>query len=556
MKTNLFIKALLVASSLLTSDWVLGQPTQPTAGEKWFASKDKNQDGRLSKLEAGDLPAFDQFDSNSNGFITLAEASRFARRQKRQRNESASPGKDTDQQIFPHDPRTIGAKQKLRESIARIDGRQKRPPNIVVILSDDLGYADLGLYGSKSIPTPNIDALGQNGVRFSNAYVTAASCSPSRAGLLSGRYQQRFGFEFNTAGAAITHRLHRGLDPAALTIAEVFQSAGYATGMFGKWHLGTQNHLHPQSRGFDEFYGFLAGAHSFLPAKTQEPIHTTIMRGHKPLTEKEYLTDAIARETVQFIQAKKDQPFFAYVPFNAVHTPIEATKKYQDRFPNETNKKQRDYNAMTSAMDDAVGSIVKAIDDSGLTENTVIVFLNDNGGPIYTGVQSNSPLKLGKLFLFEGGIRVPMVIKWPGVATANSVIEGTTSALDIFPTLCGAAGIELPDSIELDGTDLAPFIKGNSKKSPHEQLFWSNGPNIAVRKGDWKLVKSHENVWLFNLANDVGEKTNLATSHPRIIQELEKDYEQWRAKMSNPAWPSKSQRRKIKVDGMIYELNI
>jgi arylsulfatase A-like enzyme len=259
----------------------------------------------------------------------------------------------------------------------------------VLILADDLGYADTSIYGSKSIPTPHIDALAQRGVRLTNAYVTAASCSPSRAGLMTGRYQQRFGFEFNTSGGAITHRLHRGLDPKAITLADVLQKAGYATGIFGKWHLGTRSQFRPQVRGFDEFYGFLAGAHSFFPAKGAEPIYSTVMRGHQPLIEPEYLTDAIARETVKFIDAHHDHPFFAYVPFNAVHTPIEATKKYQDRFADEPDVKRRDYYAMTSALDDAVGSIAATIDRHKLTNDTLVIFLNDNGGPIYTGVQSN-----------------------------------------------------------------------------------------------------------------------------------------------------------------------
>ena len=373
---------------------------------------------------------------------------------------------------------------------------------------------------------------------------------------MSGQYQQRFGFEFNTAGGAITHRLHRGLDPSVVTMADVLKQAGYVTGMFGKWHLGTQPQFHPQARGFDEFYGFLAGAHSFFPAKNPQPFHSTVMRDTSPLIEPEYLTDAIARETVAFIDANHTKPFFAYVPFNAVHTPIEATKKYQDRFPNESNQTKRDYYAMTSALDDAVGSIVAAIDKHRLTDNTLVIFVNDNGGPIYTGVQSNGPLKLGKLFLFEGGIRVPMIIKLPGTFEPNSVYDQPASTLDLFPTICGTAGINIPPKINLDGIDLSPFIKGQVSGSPHDTLFWSNGPNIAVRHGDWKLIKSYDNTWLFNLANDIGESNNLVKSKPEIVEQLETLYHEWRSQMSEPAWPSKPNRRKAEVDGMLYELNI
>jgi len=339
-------------------------------------------------------------------------------------------------------------------------------------------------------------------------------------------------------------------------LADVLKKAGYVTGMFGKWHLGSRPHFHPQSRGFDEFYGFLAGAHSFFPAQGEEPVYSTIMRGHDPLIEPEYLTDAIAREAVRFIHAHRDHPFFAYVPFNAVHTPIQATKKYQDRFPDESDVRRRDYYAMTSALDDAVGAIVGAITEHELTDDTLVIFLNDNGGPMYTGVQSNGPLRLGKLFLFEGGVRVPMIVRWPGVVTPKTVFEGTTSSLDVFPTACSAAGIDLPDAVELDGVNLLPFLSGKAYGAPHETLFWSNGPNVAIRKGHWKLVKSYDNVWLFDLSQDLGEENNLAKDNPEIVEQLEKDLQQWKSQMAKPAWPSKPQRRKVPIDGMTYELNI
>jgi len=458
--------------------------------------------------------------------------------------------------VFPSDPNAESARRKRLASIENVTKRSPRPPNIVLILADDLGYADTGVFGSTTIPTPHIDALARTGTRFTSAYVTAASCSPSRAGLLTGRYQQRFGFEFNTSGAAVTHRLQRGLDPAAITLADVLQKAGYKTGMFGKWHLGTHKHLHPLARGFDEFYGFLGGAHSFFPAKDTEPEYSTIMREHSPLIEPEYLTDAIAREAVRFIAGHRDTPFFAYVPFNAVHTPIEATKKYQDRFPNTKDPTRRDYQAMTSALDDAVGSIVAAIEKHGLTDNTLLIFLNDNGGPLYTKVQSNGELRLGKLFLFEGGIRVPMIVKWPGVAEPKAVFDRPVSSLDVFPTVCAAAGISLPDTVKTDGVDLAPFLTNKREGTPHELLCWSNGPNIAIRKGDWKLVKSHSSTWLFNLSKDLGESTNLAGKHPDKVKELEREHAKWKSQMKPPAWPSKPTRRKVPVDGLTYELNI
>jgi arylsulfatase A-like enzyme len=280
------------------------------------------------------------------------------------------------------------------------------------------------------------------------------------------------------------------------------------------------------------------------------------MRDHDPLIEPEYLTDAIARETARFVDNHHDQPFFAYVPFNAVHTPIEATQKYQDRFPDEPDRKRRKYYAMTSALDDAVGTIVSALDRHNLSNDTLVIFLNDNGGPTYTGVQSNGPLRLGKLFLFEGGVRVPMIVRWPAVLPANSVYEEVTSSLDVFSTVCAAAGIELPETIPQDGINLIPFLTGETPGTPHETLYWSNGPNIAIRSGDWKLVQSHAHVWLFDLSEDLSEQNNLADSLPEQVDELQQAHRQWRSEMLPPAWPSKPQRRKIPVDNVTYELNI
>ncbi|MEM9644102.1 MAG: sulfatase-like hydrolase/transferase, partial [Planctomycetota bacterium] len=399
-----------------------------------------------------------------------------------QRGQKAEAGGSP---VFPADAGVVSRKREVLRRIPSVMDGERRPPNIVLIFVDDLGYADTGLYGSDEIPTPHIDSLGKSGVRFTNAYVTAGSCSPSRAGLISGRYQQRFGFEFNTSGGGVTHREHRGLDPGAITIADVLKQAGYTTGIFGKWHLGTQPQFHPNARGFDEFYGFLAGAHSFLPVTRPEQVFSTIMRGNEPIKEPQYLTDAIARETVGFIDRNASKPFFAYVPFNAVHTPIEATKKYQDRFPDIDDAKRRDYYAMTSALDDAVGAILAALERHQLADSTMVIFLNDNGGPIYTGVQSNGPLRLGKLFLFEGGIRVPMIVKWPGVTEGGQVFDGVTSSLDVFPTICEAAGIRIPQEMTLDGVSLIPHLSGVAEGPPHETLFWSSGPNQAVRHQNW-----------------------------------------------------------------------
>ena len=476
---------------------------------------------------------------------------------------SPAPMEESINLVFPPDPEAQKEKARILAALKRVpaadgenpEGENDRQPNIVLLLADDLGYSESGIYGAADIPTPHIDALAEEGMRWTDAYVTAAICSPSRAGILTGRYQQRFGFEFNIGDGEVVHRDHRGLDPAAITMADVLQQAGYATGIFGKWHLGTQEHLQPQARGFDEFYGFLSAQHSSFPVKSEQPVYKTILQGRSPVIEPDYLPDAIAREAVKFITAHHDKPFFAYVPFNAPHKPIQATQKYLDRFPDVKDQEQREYYAMISALDDAVGSIVTSLAGHDLTGKTLVIFLNDNGGTYFRGTKGNEPLRMGKIFLFEGGVRVPMIMKWPGNVPAGSVFSGLTSSLDIFPTVCAAAGIQLPGDLVLDGVDLMPFVEGTKQGSPHEILFWGNGPNMAVRKGSWKLIKSHDNAWLFDLSRDPGERKNLAKERPDKVAELDGELARWKSRMAEPAWPSRPKHAKILIDGLEYELN-
>jgi len=456
------------------------------------------------------------------------------------------------------------AKRSTIEKIA-VDPAGERP-NIVLLFADDLGYAELGCYGSKHIPTPHIDNLASDGIKFTNAYVTAGTCSPSRAGLLSGRYQHRFGFEFNTGSARITRRLGRGLDPSAITLADVLQHAGYATGMVGKWHLGNRTQYHPHERGFDEFFGFLAGAHHFVDPSTLSPqakaiqvgggSSGAILRGTEPVNEDEYLTDAFAREAVAFIERHKADPFFLYVPFNAVHTPIQATDKYLARFADVDDLKRRTFYAMTSAMDDAVGQVLQALKANNLVDNTLVIFFDDNGGPLYTGVQSNHPLRFGKLFLFEGGIRVPLLMRWPGVIEASQVSDQLVSALDFFPTLSRLAGADVPESLALDGVDLSGWLQGTTDEVPSAPLFWRNGTNKAMRNSKWKLIEVPDHVWLFDLAADVGERHNLAEQYPDVVREMQREYKQWEAGLKSPAWPAREGRLQQMIDGVTYEIQI
>lgn len=445
---------------------------------------------------------------------------------------------------------------------AAAGARGGEKPNVVLIVADDLGYGDLGCYGNKAIPTPHIDDLARQGVKFTDAYVTACTCSPSRAGLLSGCYQQRFGFEFNCNAAAARRQQQKvGLPPDVPTVADVLKKGGYATGMVGKWHVGFADHHHPLARGFDEFFGFLPSAHEYLAGgrgknKGGEDggARGEVYRDKTRVEEKEYLTDAFAREAVAFVEKNKAKPFFLYLPFNAVHTPLQAPAKYLDRFK-DAKGEQRTFNAMTSALDDAVGRVLEALRKHDLEKNTLVVFLSDNGGPEYTRVQSNGPLRGGKLFLFEGGVRVPMLVKWPARLKGGTEFAGVTSALDLLPTLATASGSPLPKGLTPDGVDLLPWLEGKQTGSPHETLVWRNGPNHAVRRGNWKLVRAGEHVWLFDLSKDVGEKTNVADKHPDVVQELMAAFAEWEKGMKPPAWPSRSTRT-VEIDGVKYEIHI
>ncbi|MBI1760734.1 MAG: sulfatase-like hydrolase/transferase [Acidobacteria bacterium] len=427
-----------------------------------------------------------------------------------------------------------------------------RKPNIVFILGDDLGYCDVSMYGCRDIPTPNIDSVAKAGVKFTNGYVSSPVCSPSRAGLLTGRYQQRFGFEFNTGPLQrALAEPEMGLPTSEITLAQVLKQAGYATGMVGKWHLGMHEKFHPQKRGFDEYFGFLFGANMYIDpdqpgVKSADPegvgvkIRTArnpIVRGQTVVEEKEYLTEAFARESVAFIERHRNEPFFLYAPFNAPHTPLQATQKYLDRFPHVKDEKRRIYMAMVSALDDAVGAILNKLRETGLEKDTLVVFLSDNGCATYTGACTNDPLRLGKLTHFEGGFRVPFAIRFPGRIKAGSVYDKPISSLDLFPTAVALAGAKMPADRAYDGLDLLPYLTGKKKTAPHDVLCWRNGDNAAVRKGNWKLFKGGDHFWLYDLSKDVGEQQNVAEKYPAVVTALKQELAAWNARMKQPLWP-------------------
>lgn len=403
-----------------------------------------------------------------------------------------------------------------------------RKPNILVIVGDDMGYGDIGVHGCRDIPTPNIDSLAKNGVRCANGYVSGPYCSPTRAALLTGRYQQRFGHEFNPGNNGRVADF--GLALSETTLADRLKSQGYATGWVGKWHLGSEARFHPLKRGFGEAFGFLGGAHPYLAGRGPE-----LFRGMEQTEESEYLTDAFRREALAFIGRHRQEPFFLYLAFNAVHLPLQATEKYRDRFPNLREPKRRTYAAMMSAMDDAVGAVLARLREEKLEEDTLLFFISDNGGPT-ANASSNGPLRGHKATTWEGGIRVPWLAQWKGRLPAGKVYEQPVIQLDIAPTALAAA--DAPADGKLEGVNLLPYFRGEKEGAPHEALFWRFGEQTAVRMGDWKLVAARGSGGkrLFNLKDDLGETKDLTSACPDKAKELQAAWDAWNKGNVPPAW--------------------
>ena len=436
-------------------------------------------------------------------------------------------------------------------------GADSTPPNVVLIFVDDLGYCDSELYGCDTVPTPNIKRIADEGVLFTDGYVSSPVCSPSRAGLLTGRYQQRFGHEF-----LVGPESDAGLPVEEVTLADAMKKAGHATGMVGKWHLGSEEQFHPVNRGFDEFFGMTTWGADYLdPTREDARIirragaipnegessseppqwkgrgNDTLMRGTTLVEEHDYLTDAFTREAVAFINEHRSRPFFLYLPYTAVHGPLQVTREYYDRFPHIEDEGSRIYAAMTSALDDGVGAVLDALKENGLEDNTLVVFLSDNGAGV-SDVCSNEPLRLGKQTMFEGGVRVPFAMKWPAQLPKGMTYKHPVSALDIFPTAVAAAGGKLPSDRTLDGVDLIPYLDGSNSGVPHDRLFWRAGPIWAARVGDWKLIYAADRYWLYDLSADIGEINNLAGKRQDVVKRLTASYAQWNAGNIEPLWPS------------------
>ncbi len=404
-------------------------------------------------------------------------------------------------------------------------------PNILVILCDDVGWGEFGFQGNKEIPTPHIDSIAKNGVRFTQGYVSGPYCSPTRAGLLTGRYQTRFGHEFNS----VANR--GGLSLQETTIADRLKSLGYATCAIGKWHLGNQPENRPTKRGFDEFYGTLANTPFFHPSQFVDS--RVSIEVQKTEGDNFYTTDAYAARAVDWLEREKNRPWFLYLPLNAQHAPLQAPQKYLDRFATITDPKRRTFAAMMSAMDDAVGSILAKVRALGQEENTLIFFFSDNGGPTNSTTSKNGPLRGFKATTWEGGVRVPFCAQWKGRLPAGKTYDLPIIQLDILPTALAAAGAEIKSEWKLDGVNLLPFVTGEHKAAPHETLYWRFGQQWAIHHGDWKLVKGNgvTDPILVNLAADIGESKDLSAEHPDKVKELRAVFDKWNAEQAAPAAP-------------------
>lgn len=457
-------------------------------------------------------------------------------------------------------------------------------PNVIVIVADDLGYGDIGANGSEVIATPHIDGLAQQGVRLTDGYVSAAVCSPTRAGLFTGRYQSRFGYEYNpSSNYASGPDAVLGLPEDQKTLGDLMQAAGYATGLVGKWHLGALEQYHPLNRGFDEFYGILGGGTSYIDSD-QEGVHSwpgavsgdresplnarEILDGFEVVKVDEYLTDVFADRAVDFIDRHAGQPFFLMLTPNAPHTPIQATDEYVRRNSHIEKEGARIFAAMVSALDDMVGDIVGVLQRHDLERDTMVVFISDNGCINYARdtICTNSPLSGAKRYQLEGGVRVPFIVKWPAGLPKGAVYRQPAISLDLHATFGAVAGVDETGLDSPDSVNLLPYLRGETGEPPHEFLFWRSAPNLAVRWGKWKMwrvdksdlseedlaggrllpvvdyppVSPHGQLTvLYDLSTDVGERKNLAAAHPEIVERLEAELEAWNAGLTDPLWTSR-----------------
>lgn len=397
------------------------------------------------------------------------------------------------------------------------------PPNVLLILADDLGWADVPGFGADALAAPALARLAREGVVFPTAYAAASVCSPSRAALLTGRYPQRFGHENNTGDLVRQERDDIGLPVGVVTLADRMRARGYATGLVGKWHLGASERFHPLERGFDEFFGFLGGGHSYTT--WDDPERGPILAGREPVTGEGYLTDVFADRARDFLERHRAEPFFLYLAFHAVHPPLEPPPGALD--PDGAPSVRAQYEAVFTSLDAAVGRVLDDLDRLGLAERTLVVFAGDNGGNEENGA-SNGPFRAGKRSPYEGGLRVPLFVRFPGGARAGTRCAHPVSLLDVARTVLG------PEE-DLDGLDLAAVA--DAAEPPDRALFWRQGKSRAARAGEWKLVsRPAGGVQLFDLAHDPGEQRDLAADEPEVVARLEALYAAWEAPLVESLW--------------------
>ena len=425
---------------------------------------------------------------------------------------------------------SISCSNKKTVNQKQTKGDKTEKPNIIIILVDDAGYVDFGFMGSPDLKTPYIDSLALSGVKFTDAHVSASVCAPSRAGLITGQYQQRFGFEANHTGDVNSGDI--GLAKDVKTMASVFKDNNYNTIAIGKWHLGAKEYNHPNNRGFDEFYGFLAGGRSYFPMENPSTEHMLQFNGERVEFD-DYLTDVLGQKSVDYVGENKDKPFFMYLSYNAVHTPMHAKESDLNKFENHPRQTLA---AMTWSMDENVGKLTSKLKDLGIFDNTLIFFLSDNGGA-HNNDSSSGPLKGFKGNEFEGGHRVPFVMTWPKKIKPNQTFEGLSSSLDIFQTALAAANIQKPEDIILDGVNLLPYLNSDKSKNPHQKLFWRKLEESAARVDNYKLVSLDTfDSTLYDLSVDLGETQNISSQDTIKFNELMKHYKDWEEEMMKPLW--------------------
>lgn len=429
----------------------------------------------------------------------------------------------------------------------------ERPPNILIIVSDDQGYHDLGCCGNREIKTPSLDRLAAEGVRLTDFYVTWPACTPSRGSLLTGRYPQRngtydmyrndtvdYGHRYGLDEYAVSPEMVLGMDEREVLLPRVMRPAGYRSGIVGKWDLGQLKRFLPLARGFDDFYGF---ANTGIDYVTHQRYGIPSMRRGNDLTTKDkgtYCTYLFEREALRFIRENKDRPFLAYVPFNAPHGSssldppvkgtVQAPEEYVRQYPpgkTEKDRKRVSYMAAVTCMDQSIGRILDLLDELKLAQNTLVVFFSDNGG---AKIASNSPLRGWKSQMFEGGIRVPCIVRWPGRIAGGRVCDEFLTSLEVFPTVLAACGLQSPEGVVLDGFDMLPVLAGR-QPSPRQEMFWQRRDDKAARVGSWKWIESRAGNGLFDLTHDLGEAHDLSQEKPEVLKMVRDRFAAWERAM-------------------------